>query len=153
MMFPAIWHRDDDSTSIAAASSADGVNWHMLPGSPVLNTSPVEAFDGECVFSHPNLLELAAGGFALPYTGYNTAHKHPRGLWKFAPGHAVWPKGRLAALESPARGEFSTMRITPPGRKLRLNVLTARGGGSSRARWEADSGSLLSKIDFSLLTG
>ncbi|MGQ9630930.1 MAG: hypothetical protein ACUVXI_11575 [bacterium] len=129
LMFPAIWHTSDDTTSIALASSHDGKLWHFLPGSPVLETSPFGEWDGGCIFAHPNLVELPDGRFALPYTGYIFPHKYPRGQWKFQPGYAVWPKGRLVALEAPERGEFATVGIIPPGRKLRINALTQRVGG------------------------
>ena len=128
LLFPTIWHTANDSTSTALASSHDGRMWHFLPGSPVFATGPFGAFDGGCVFAHPNLLELADGRFALPYTGYNVPHKYPRRLWKYAPGYAVWPKGRVIALEASERGEFSTVALMAPGRKLRINALTKRGG-------------------------
>ena len=68
------------------------------------------------------------GSFALPYTGYNVPHKYPRRLWKYAPGYAIWPKGRLIALKAEDKGEFATVQIVPPGRRLRINALTRRGG-------------------------
>ena len=128
LLFPTIWHTADDSTSIALASSQDGKIWHFLPGSPVFATGAPGAFDGGCIFAHPNLIELPDGRFALSYTGYNVPHKYPRRLWKYAPGYAVWPKGRIIALEAAARGEFATVALIPPGRRLRLNALTKRAG-------------------------
>jgi len=128
LLFPTIWHTSNDSTSVALASSHDGKIWHFLPGSPVFSTGPFGAFDGGCVFAHPQLTELGDGSWVLPYTGYNVPHKYPRRLWKFAPGYAVWPKGRLVALEAPERGEFATIGLVPPGRKLRINALIRRGG-------------------------
>jgi len=128
LLFPTIWHTANDSTSVALATSHDGKLWHFVPGSPVFATAPFGAFDGGCIFAHPNLLELPDGRFVLPYTGYNVPHKYPRKLWKYAPGYAVWPKGRLVALEAPERGEFATVGILPPGRTLRINAVTMRGG-------------------------
>jgi hypothetical protein len=43
-------------------------------------------------------------------------------------GYALWPKGRIVALEAQERGEFATVSFFPPGRKLRVNALTRRGG-------------------------
>jgi hypothetical protein len=40
----------------------------------------------------------------------------------------VWPKGRLAAFEAPEQGEFWTVRLTPPGRTVRINAVTQRAG-------------------------
>ncbi|MBN1343811.1 MAG: hypothetical protein JXQ73_14100 [Phycisphaerae bacterium] len=128
LLFPTVWHTSDDSCSVVVASSLDGKVWHYLPGEPVLETGPFGAFDGGCVFASPNLVELANGDFVLPYTGYIFPHKYPRGSWKFQTGYAVWPKGRLIALEAVDRGEFATVGVMPPGRKLRINALTKRAG-------------------------
>jgi hypothetical protein len=128
LLFPTVWHTASDSTSITVASSHDGRLWHWVPGAPVFTTGPFGAFDGGCVFAHPNLLELPDGRFVLPYTGYNVPHKYPRGQYKYSPGYALWPKGRVIALEARAKGEFATMGLAPPGRKLRINALVLRGG-------------------------
>ncbi|HZT32426.1 MAG TPA: hypothetical protein VFA33_21230 [Bryobacteraceae bacterium] len=128
LLFPTIWHTASDSTSITLASSHDGRIWQFVPGAPVFTTGLFGGFDGGAIFAHPNLLELPDGSFALPYTGYNVPHKYPRPLWKYAPGYAIWPRGRLIALEADGRGEFATVQIVPPGRRLRINALTRRGG-------------------------
>lgn len=130
VMFPTIWHAAvSDSTTVRMASSYNGDHWHFLPNSEVLDSAPFGEWDGGCVFAVPNLIELANGDFALPYNGYNVPHKYPRkGHYQVRPGYAVWPKGRLVALEAPEVGEFATVAIMPPGRKLRINALTARAG-------------------------
>ena len=127
LLFPSVWDMAVDSTSIHLATSHDGRLWHFLKGSPVFETGPFDAFDGGVIFAHPNLVELPDGRFALPYTGYDVPHKYPRKLWKYAPGYAIWPKGRLVALEA-EYGEFATVAIMPPGRRLRINALTGRAG-------------------------
>lgn len=129
LMFPAVWHAAvDDSTSILLASSSDGKVWNYVPGGFVFGTGECGGWDGGCVFAHPNLIELPNGDFALPYTGYTFPHKYPRGQWKYQTGYAVWPKGRLIALETDALGEFATVAMMPPGRKLRVNAVTKRAG-------------------------
>lgn len=129
LIFPAVWHAAmDDSTSVVVYSSPDGKVWNRLPGGPVFETGPCGEWDGGCVFAHPNLIELANGDFALPYTGYDVPHKYPRGQWQIRTGYAVWPKGRLIALEAKESGSFATVSIMPPGRKLFLNALTRRAG-------------------------
>jgi hypothetical protein len=128
LLFPTVWHMATDSCSVHLATSHNGKLWHFLGDSPVLDTGPVGTFDGGTLFAHPNLLELSDGRFVLPYTGYNVPHKYPRELWKFAPGYAVWPKGRIVALEAVEHGEFATVAIMPPGRRLRINALTTRAG-------------------------
>jgi hypothetical protein len=128
LLFPTIWHTASDSTSVSIASSHDGRLWHFLPMAPILSTGAFGDFDGGCLFAHPNLTELPNGDFALPYTGYNVPHKYPRQLWNYSLGYAVWPKGRIVALEAAERGEFATVSFFPPGRKLSINALTRRGG-------------------------
>jgi len=129
LMFPTVWHAAaDDTTSVALASSHDGRLWHFVPGGPVLETAPFGEWDGGCVFANPNLIELPDGAFALPYTGYGFPHKYPRGQLKYATGYAIWPKGRLVALEALEIGEFATAVFFPPGRKMRINADTRRGG-------------------------
>jgi hypothetical protein len=114
LLFPAVWEMADDTTTIDLASSADGLVWNWVPGAPV--------------FAHPNLIELLGGDFALPYTGYDVPHKYPRGQFQYSTGYAIWPHGRLVALEAPERGEFATVGILPPGQRLTLNAFTARAG-------------------------
>jgi len=128
LMFPNIWHLMDDTTSTAVASSHDGKVWNFLPGGYVLETPEYGEWDGGCHFTGPNLIELPNGDFALPYTGYNFPHKYPRGQLNNGIGYAIWPKGRIIALEAPERGEFSTVGFIPPGRKIRINAVTARAG-------------------------
>ncbi len=128
LMFPAVWHLIDDTTSILMASSFDGVVWDYIPGGYVFETSSFGEWDGGCIFACPNLIELPNGDFALPYNGYIFPHKYSRGQWKVAVGYAVWPKGRIVALEAPERGQFSTVPFIPPGRKIHINADTKRAG-------------------------
>ncbi|MHB9023818.1 MAG: hypothetical protein ACYC7E_06525 [Armatimonadota bacterium] len=128
LLFPAVYDQVMDRTSIVAFSSADGRVWHRLPGGSVLETAAFGAWDGGCIFAVPNLIELPNGDFALPYTGYDVPHKYPRKRASRSTGYALWPKGRLAGVAAKERGEFTTVRFIPPGRRLRINAVTARGG-------------------------
>ena len=128
LLFPAIWHTSNDTTSIAIAASDDDRNWHFLTHEPIVDTAAYGEWDGGCVFAHPNLLELPDGALALPYTGYNFRHKYPRGQLRFQTGYALWPKARLIGLEAPDHGEFATAIILAPGAKLRLNLKTKPTG-------------------------
>jgi hypothetical protein len=128
LLFPAIYHQADDTTSVELFSSNDSKTWTRLPGSPVLATNTPGKFDGGCVFAHPSLVELPNGDWALPYTGYVYPHKYPRGAWGYDVGLARWPKGRLIALEAPERGEFTTVAFIPPGAKVSINAVTERAG-------------------------
>ncbi len=128
VMFPAVYHLSDDTTSIDLYTSGDNKTWNRVPGSPVLETANPGEWDGGCVFAVPHLVELPNGDWALPYTGYLYPHKYPRGAWRYSPGLAVWTKGRLVALEAKTEGAFTTVAILPPGRKLRINAVTKRAG-------------------------
>lgn len=128
LMFPTIWHVDEDTTSITLLSSHDGELWHFVPGGPILETQPFGQWDGGCVWATPNLVELPDRAFALPYRGDNFPHKYPRGQRKAEDGYALWPKGRIVALEAKDRGEFTMIAIIPPGRTLLINALTQRVG-------------------------
>ena len=101
LMFPSIWNQASDATRLMIAASPDGKLWDWVPGGTVLDTGEFQAFDGGCLFASPNLLELPNGDFVLPYSGYRFPHKYPRGHEGFPPnlGYAVWPRGRMIALE------------------------------------------------------
>lgn len=129
LFFPTIWHQINDSTSVAVASSLDGKVLHWLPGNPVLTTAPFGQWDGGCLFASGHLLELPNGHWILPYSASNVPHKYPRkGAIQGGLGFATWKKGRLVAVEAVERGQFCTFTLLPPGRKIRINALTARGG-------------------------
>jgi hypothetical protein len=129
LFFPTLWHQINDSTSVAVASSLDGKVLHWLPGNPVLTTAPFEQWDGGCLFASGHLLELPDGRWILPYSASNVPHKYPRkGAIQGGLGFATWRKGRLVAVEAVERGQFSTFTLMPPGRRIRLNALTVRGG-------------------------
>lgn len=128
LMFPTVYHRDQDLGSLAIASSHDGRLWHFLAGSPVWTARP-DKWDRGWTTASPNLLELADGSFALPYVSCNMPHKYPRGKLKYWGGYAVWPKGRIVALEAPKEGEFTILGISVAAkRELRINAVTAPKG-------------------------
>jgi len=129
LMFPTIWDTRDDTCSIGLWSSHDGKLWSRVPGPRLLETAAFGQWDGGCIFSAPYLIELPNGDFALPYKGYNLPHKYPRGTMEVHTGYAIWPKGRVVAVEAKEVGEFATIAVLPPGRTLRINALTKRAGG------------------------
>ena len=128
LMFPAIYHQTSDTTTLVMFTSHDNKVWHRAPGPAVLETPEFGSWDGGCVFSIPNLIELADGDWALPYTGYSAPHKYPRGAYAYDLGYAIWPKGRMMAIEAAEEGAFTTVAVLAPGTKLRINAVTARAG-------------------------
>jgi len=150
LMFPAIRHLHDDTTTIAMAVTANGKNWHWAPeGRELIETGPYGRWDGGCIWPHPPLFERGDGSFALRIRGDNFPHKYPRGLRKIEHGLAVWPHGRIMALEAPVKGEFATVAIVPKGTKLYINALTKRSGSIRVAVQKGFRGaSLLEGRDF-----
>jgi hypothetical protein len=135
LLFPTVWDTTSDATHLEMAASHDGRVWNWTPGGSLMDTQAPGEFDGGCIFWAPSLIELANGDFALPYTGYRFPHKYPRGAWTtdgeesyYDWGYAIWPKGRIVALEAPELGEFTTVGLMPPGRRLRINAVTMRAG-------------------------
>lgn len=129
LMFPAIYHRFDDSREVSLASSEDGVNWQWVPGGPVVERGPLGAWNGSDVTACQGLVPLAGDRIALPIEGYVHPHKYPRGSEPFgAPGWATWPTGRLCAIEADERGEFATPSLLFDGRELSLNLETREAG-------------------------
>ena len=128
LMFPAVYVTADDTTYIDLASSHDGRIWNFVPGAPLLETGTFGSWNGGCVFAFEELLELADGDFALPFIGHNVPHKYSRGRLASRSAYALWPKGRLVGVEAPERGEFSTVAVVAPGRRLYLNAVTRRAG-------------------------
>ncbi|MHB9132403.1 MAG: hypothetical protein ACYDBB_15135 [Armatimonadota bacterium] len=128
VMFPAVWDTMTDTTAVMALSSHDGRVWNTLPGGPVLETAEFGQWDGGCIFPTPNLLELLNGDFALPYTGFDVPHKYPRMQARRSTGYAVWSQGRFVGIDAPERGEFTTVAIIPPGKRLLINAVTKRSG-------------------------
>jgi hypothetical protein len=127
LMFPVVYHLNEDMGSTAMLSSFDGQVWHWL-STDVISESPFGQWDCGWLTPTGNLIELPNGDFALPYHGCNLPHKYPRGQLKYAAGYALWPRGRIVAIEAPQRGEFSTQPIIPQGTRLHLNAVTERGG-------------------------
>lgn len=143
LLFPSVWDTSNDATHLELATSHDGRLWNWAGGGPLMETAPFGSFDGGCIFWHPNLVERPNGDYILPYTGYAFPHKYPRGAWSYRPGVAVWPKGRLAAVEAAERGEFTTVSFFPPGKRLLVNAVVKRGGELRIAITRRD-GSILS---------
>jgi hypothetical protein len=131
LLFPTVWDTTTDTTHLEMAASHDARVWNWVPGGSdgsLMETQNFGEFDGGCIFWAPSLTELPNGDFALPYTGFAYPHKYPRKNWRYDWGYAIWPKGRIVALAADELGEFTTVGLMPPGRKLRINALTARAG-------------------------
>ena len=140
LMFPAIYHRLDDSREVYMASSVDGVNWQWVPGGPVIRRGELGEWHGGDISSSQGLVPLSGNRMAVPVVGYVHPHKFPRGSAPFgAPGWATWTQGRLSALEAEEVGEFATVELLFSGQELSLN-LKCREAGSVLVELRAANG-------------
>ena len=128
LMFPTLYDRALDTTTIAVATSPDDLAWNWIPGGPILEPGPEGSFDAGCMFSCKGLVDLPGEQIGVAYTGYNLPHKYPRHQLRSVSAFATWPRGRIAGLVADDDGEFSTPPLLLQGRDLRLNVKTAADG-------------------------
>lgn len=160
LMLPWRWEMERDGGDSFLFSTNDGWAWSQVPGGPVLECGPVGGPDGEYVVVAGGLMELPDGRWAAPYRGYAVPHKYPgqdprtrTGLFPGVPhvgGYAVWPKGRLVAMECPD-SEFATVAVVPPGNRIRLNASVRPAGfvqvGVQRLRQDEIPGRGLADCD------
>ena len=128
IMFPTLYDRALDTTTVAVATSSDDIAWDWVPGGPVLKPGIDGAFDSGCVFACKGLVDLPGAQVGMAYTGYNLPHKYPREQLQSGSALALWPRGRIAGLAADGDGEFSTPPLLLHGRELRLNLQTAGDG-------------------------
>lgn len=129
LMFPTIYNASTDRTEVRLAVSYDSLTWHMVPGGPVIVPGETATFDEGSVISNAGLLYTTNHGFSLLYTGSNRPLSYPKTMLharRF--GAACWMDDRLAALEAPERGEFTTVPFRLRGSRLLLNLHTERAG-------------------------
>jgi len=132
VMFPWVWELESDGGSVGLLSSADGMCWSMVAGSPVVEIGKPGDPDGGYIVCSGNLLEYPGDLWGIPYGGNPIPHKYPgrdmakrKGLYPNVPGVgglATWPRGRLVALQCDEEGEFATVAVIPKGNNIRLNA-------------------------------
>jgi len=138
VMFVNRWLQEDDTMDLTLYSTPDGWTWSPVPGGEALvGPGQIGTWDGGYVYGGSQLIELPGGRWALPYTGYPIGHKYPRidpAKRKLHPGvatdrgYAIWPKGRLVALECADEGSFATVGVQPAGSRLFLNATVEPAG-------------------------
>jgi hypothetical protein len=138
VMFPWLWEVDSDGGSVWLWSSPDGWHWSRVPGGPVVAAGAPGEPDGGYLTCTGNLLEYPGEKWGIGYSGNPIPHKYPgrdiaqrKGLFPGLPGVsglALWPKGRLVALQCDEEGEFATPAVAPPTDRLRLNAVVRPTG-------------------------
>ena len=128
LMFPMIYHRNLDTSTVRVAASLAGRIWNFLPGGPVLEPGPEGSFDAGCLFPGAGLAEISGDRVILPYSGFAVPHKFPRLGPLGEVAFAVWPKQRLSALVADEEGTFVTNPLSSQGTTLWLNFDAGRNG-------------------------
>jgi hypothetical protein len=132
VMFPWIWELESDGGGCVLLSSQDGAHWSRVPGGNVVDQGPPGSPTGGMIVCSNHLLEYPDGSWGINYGGNPIPHKYPgrdvtkrKGLFpgvEGESGRALWPKGRLVALDCPEEGEFATVAVVPRGERIRLNA-------------------------------
>ena len=130
LMFPFIYQRGMQTSAVHLYSSADGICWNEVPGSPILTPGAPGEWDGEHIGVTRDLLPFGKDRVGMMYGGRGLPHKYPRWKQEYPGGSAWvwWPEGRICGLVADEVGEFFTFPVVPAGRELRLNVRARRAG-------------------------
>lgn len=145
LMFPAIYHRNDDRVNVRLAASLNGLCFPWVSRDPVIDVGPSGRWDSGCVYAHPNLVRLPDGKLALPYTGTNQTHeehwfgtfyKDYPGARKTSMAWAMWEDGRLAGIVADDYGEFWTVPVVFDGERIEINARTSHSGSVTVELWD-----------------
>lgn len=128
LMFPTLYDRATDQTTIGMATSVDGVAWNWTPGNPVLPVGSPEGVDAGSMFVGIGLVPLPGDRIGLPYAGYSYPHKFPANLADSGMCWCTWTRGRLAGVHAQTEGEFWTPPVRLAGSGLRVNCRVQPGG-------------------------
>lgn len=138
IMLPWRWELERDSGDCWLLSTPYGEVWSQVPGPPALRRGAPGSPTCGHIVAMTNMVALPADRWAVPYLGFPIPHKYPgrdatqrRGLYPGVPhelGYAIWPRGRVAAMEADAEGECSLLALMPPGRRLTLNATIPADG-------------------------
>jgi hypothetical protein len=130
LMMCLAYDRAVDRSDVRLATSRDGHAFHFTPGGPVVAPARLQDPASEFLSAFPSLVRVPDGRLLVFCEGSRVPHKFPRhrfgGSRQFA---AFWPEDRLAAIEAPEQGEFTTARLVLRGKRLLLNLESARTGG------------------------
>ena len=135
LLFPAIYHRNDDSVDVRLGVSRDGRAFSWVSYEPIIKVGGPNDPDGGSVYADPNLVLLPDGRLALPYNFHSTTHNE---VWfknfygdyptRNGIGWALWKEARLAGIEADQLGQFTMNSTNFNGEKIQINARTSRAG-------------------------
>jgi hypothetical protein len=135
LIFPAIYHHDNDSVDIRLGVSRDGRAFQWVSHKPIIRLGSPGEWDCGSIYAEPQLVQLPDGRLALPYGGYDTTHNEvffqsfygDYGITSGA-GWAIWKDARLAGIEAVESGQFAMQSTTFNGKEIQINARTLRSG-------------------------
>lgn len=137
LMLVSIYHRDLSTVDMRLASSMDGIAWNWLGKEAIVPLGAKGEWDGGSLYAGSNMVLLADGRAAIPFTGQSWGHNE---WWRVkyesdypkrsGIGWAVWENGRVAGIESGQQGEFTTLPLKFSGGPIEVNVRTGFSGSA-----------------------
>jgi hypothetical protein len=130
-MMCLVYDRSVDRSHIRLAASRDGHCFHFVPGDAVIGgESSATDRDTGFLSAQPSLVRTPDGRMLVFYDASRVPHKFPRHRFGGSTQYAAWwPADRLAALEAPGEGEFTTAALVLRGGRITLNMRAERTGG------------------------
>lgn len=135
LLFPAIYHRDDDTVDVRLAISRDGRVFSWVSYEPIIRLGTAGEWDGGSLYAQPNLVQLPDGRLALPYDAYNTTHNeifydmlYKDFEAKTGIAWALWQDARLAGIHAKHMGQFTMNAAIFDGETIEVNARTTQGG-------------------------
>ncbi|MFO1023022.1 MAG: hypothetical protein U0903_20350, partial [Planctomycetales bacterium] len=136
LLFPAIYHRANDSVDVRLGVSRDGRSYQWVSYAPIIKLGGAKDSNAGSIYAQPNLVKLPDGRLALPYDASNITHNE---VWfeNFYGSYphtdhiswALWKEDRLAGIVAEEQGQFTTTSLSSfQGKQLQINARTSRSG-------------------------
>jgi len=129
LIFGLVYDRSIDDSYVQLATSRNGTLWHWMPGPPVLEGGPQGTWEAYFPRTIPSFVPTPDDRMMICYNANLMPHKFPRQVFQGGGwGVLSWKRDRLAALEAPERGEFTTCFLKLLRNRILLNMETERAG-------------------------
>jgi hypothetical protein len=135
LLFPPIYHRDNDSVDTRMAVSRDGRAYQWVSYQPIIPLGEVGTWNGGSLYGAPKLVHLPDGKLALAYQASKGTHNEAFFRYMYGKydnnmslGWALWDDGRLAGIQADHVGQFTTNAASFRGKQIQINARTTRAG-------------------------